>query len=75
MRWTCGNQYTSFTAVYPDCFGMAMACSETMTRMAGLNPSSSNIESNAAIWARVLYDKIPSFEERKALADKAIDAC
>lgn len=71
-RWITGNEYTSYSAVYPDCFGLAIGFAESMSR--GKEAfGESDPEKKAKLWALILRDHhLPSLQERKEEADEAI---
>ena len=72
FRWITGNEYTSFSAVYPECFGRAIGFAESMSRGEEAL-GESDPEQKAKVWAAILRNHhLPSLQERKEEADKAI---
>ena len=64
-RWIGGNEYTTYSAVYTDCFGQAVAFSEVM-RQQVLPQDKDGISKWADYHADILLECwLPSPEERK----------
>lgn len=72
-RWIQANELTNFTAIYPAQFGEAIGVSETMKRMSLDLGTPQEVKNQAEIWARVILHRLPSLEERKRLAQEAIE--
>ena len=74
-RWTTGNQWTTYSAVYPDAFGQAIAFAETMRRKV-LPQDHDQIAEYADFFSELLANFfLPSKEERLELAEDAIASC
>lgn len=71
-RWITGNEYTSFSCVYPDCFGCAVGFAESMRLMVDMGVDEDLLPVSKQ-WARVLktFHYMP-LEEAKKEADEAI---
>lgn len=72
-RWITGNEYTSYSCVYPDCFGFAVGFAESMRLMVDMGGEEPDLHPVSKQWALVLKNfHYQSLEEAKQEADEAI---
>ena len=75
FRWITGNQYTSFSAVYPDCFGYAAGFAQALVKGREV-PVFPDPHMQALSIATILRDfHLLSIDDAKKEADEAIVTC